>query len=359
MSFSHLDRNIVFDPQGEQLHVDGNKALIYAQLSQILNPPGATFDAPGRKGYVANARLARPERDNQPATPPGTVAQAKIADQSGTPGAGQVVFDFPVKLGKQPADGSPDAGKDVFNGGLRVDITKLNAAGISDGNAVTTLKVQCKGCDDHPGIEPDATASSPSPRTTTSRRSTRRRRLTAAVNRPLAVNREGEKVEWRAVLEGAPSLLDAGARMGVEFSQGAATAAGDTSGGAGPRERAYDVANTDFLADLNRYMPGGAGDFSRLDPARIASGAQSLAGFGSIVLADEPLPGGGERGRATTPSCASGCAAAATSCSPTGRCARCRGSPACRRTRSRAASSTWARSRSGARRISPRSASRW
>jgi hypothetical protein len=292
MSFSHLDRNIVFDPQGEQLHVDGNKALIYAQLSQILNPPTAGFDAPGRKGYVANARLARPERDNQPKTPPGTVAQAKIADQAGTPGAGQVVFDFPVKLGKQPADGSADAGKDVFNGGLRVDITKLNAAGVSDGNAVTTLKVQCKGCDDHPGVDPDADGFITVAEDYNQSPVYAQAGLTAAVNRPLAVNRQGRKVEWRALLEGVPSLLDAGARMDVVFTQGAATATGDTSGAAAPRERAYDVANTDFLADLDRYTPGSGSDFSPLDPGKIASGAQKLDGFSSIVLADDPLPGG-------------------------------------------------------------------
>jgi hypothetical protein len=49
MAFSHLDRNIVFDPHGEQLHVDGNKALIYAHLDNILNPPASpTFDAATR-----------------------------------------------------------------------------------------------------------------------------------------------------------------------------------------------------------------------------------------------------------------------------------------------------------------------
>src|SRR3712207_9199204 len=54
---------------------DALPILIYAQLSQVLNPPTAAFDTGGRKGYVANTRLRRPERDNQPATPPGTVAQ--------------------------------------------------------------------------------------------------------------------------------------------------------------------------------------------------------------------------------------------------------------------------------------------
>ena len=49
MSFSHLDKNIVFDPHTEQLHVDGNKALIYAHLAEILDPPSGPFDAPGAR----------------------------------------------------------------------------------------------------------------------------------------------------------------------------------------------------------------------------------------------------------------------------------------------------------------------
>src|SRR4051812_47042082 len=121
MSFSHLDRNIVFDPQGEQLHVDGNKALIYAQISQVLAPPSAPYDAPGKKGYAANKRIRREEQSFNAAPPAGTVAQPDITGQSGSPGPGQVVFDFPVVEGPQPD------GKNVFSGGLRVDITKLNA----------------------------------------------------------------------------------------------------------------------------------------------------------------------------------------------------------------------------------------
>ena len=76
----------------------------------------------------------------------------------------------------------------------------------------------------------------------------------------------------RAAGERIPNLLDAGARMDVEFFQGPATSSGDTSGAPGPRESAYDVANTDFLADLNRYIPDAGRRFRALDPRRIGSG---------------------------------------------------------------------------------------
>ena len=48
MSFSHLDKNILFDPHTEQLHVDGNKALIYAHLSLPLDPPAGPLSPPAQ-----------------------------------------------------------------------------------------------------------------------------------------------------------------------------------------------------------------------------------------------------------------------------------------------------------------------
>jgi hypothetical protein len=173
----------------------------------------------------------------------------------------------------------------VFNGGLRVDITKLNLQGISDGNAVTTLKVQCKGCDDHPGIDPDSDGFITVAEDYNQSPGYAQGGLTAAVNRPATVNTQGGKVEWRALLESTPpQLIDAGAEMNVDFSQGPATASGDTGGAAAPKETAYDVANTDLFRDLNRSI-GEAGE--RFSATRDQDG---LDRFDSIVLADQLPP---------------------------------------------------------------------
>jgi zinc carboxypeptidase len=295
MAFSHLDRNIVFEPQGEQLHVDGNKGLIYAQITSMLNPPEQEYTAPGLKGFVANARKKRAEQNLQEAPPPGTVAQAKIADATGSPGPEGVVFDFPVKQGPQPADGSPDERKNVFNGGLRVDITKLNFQGISDGNAITSLQVQCRFCDDHPGIDPNDDGWITVAQDYNQAETYAQAGLTVAVNRPLAKNREGKAVEWRALLTGGgPNgsplqnpIVDGGARMNVEFSQGPATESRDTSGFNPPRLAAYDVANTDLFEDLNKNISDPDRRFRKIDPASIASGKTNLDSFTSIVLADQ------------------------------------------------------------------------
>src|SRR4051794_29500389 len=126
MSFSHLDKNINFDPHTEQLHVDGNKALIYAHLAKILNPPPkGSFDVGGRKGYVPNKRVKRGATQSQPNAPAGSVPQedfapgpAPVNPATGTP------FAFTVRRGPEPG------GKNIFNGGMRVEGTMINALGI-------------------------------------------------------------------------------------------------------------------------------------------------------------------------------------------------------------------------------------
>lgn len=283
MSFSHLAPDTAFDKQIEQLHVDGNKALIYSQLAQVLDPPGVEFDADGAKGYVANRRLARAQGGSSEA-PAGTVAQEDVRGARGAPQTdGTIVFPIEVRGGPQPG------GQTTQNGGMRVDITKPNAVGVGDGNTFTTLRVQCRGCDDHPQTDPDDDGWVTVAEDYNQSFLYRQAGITAAVNDPQVVNRAGEPVEWRAQLDGVPT--DAGSVMDVVFSRGPATVTGDTSGSVAPSLAAYDVANTDFFRDLNRYIPQPTERFTEIDPRAVIDGRQSLDGLRSLALADDPLPG--------------------------------------------------------------------
>src|SRR4051794_7183863 len=147
MSFSHLDKNIVFDPHTEQLHVDGNKALIYAHLAELDHPATGLFDAPGRKGYVPGKRISAPARDAQP-IPPDTKAHDPIdrgpADLQPDPD-GTVI---PITK-----TGESIGGPSIYNGGMRVDVRATNVQGI--GSGLVTLSIQCKNCDEHPGVKDD------------------------------------------------------------------------------------------------------------------------------------------------------------------------------------------------------------
>ncbi len=275
MSFSHLDKNVVFDPHTEQLHVDGNKALIYAHLGTILAPRSGVFDPAGANGYVANSRLKREEKTFQPGAPPGSQPQADIAGQPGTPSTDPIgLTEFPFTVERSDT---------VFNGGMRVDITTTNALGV--GTGITTLKVQCKGCDEHPGVTEDdewftvTEDYNQSPLYAQSG-------ITAAVNRPQAFKKDGTAVEWRALIDSP-----APATMNIDFTSGPATTDGETGGGDPPTVHAYDVANTDFFESLNPFVEDPAERFREIDPRAVIAGEQSLDGLHSLVLADDPLPG--------------------------------------------------------------------
>jgi hypothetical protein len=294
MSFSHLDRNIVFDPQGEQLHVDGNKALIYAHLVGILSPtPAPVFDAPGTKGYVANARLVRAEQVNQGDAPKKTVTQDPYLGLTGVadPAAGGFTS-IPFKVFRTREKG----GGGIYNGGMRVQATTTNIGGI--GTGVVILKVQCKGCDDHAGVPEEedwitvAEDFNQSPLYAQAG-------ITVAVNQPQG---SAEGVQWRALIsEGSLAT-----KVDVIFTSGPATSDGATEGDEPPRLAAYNVANTDFVADLNKYIPDTARKFQAISPRAVIDGSQSLAGYNSLVLADDALPGyvglyAGESPRPTGP----------------------------------------------------------
>ena len=282
MSFSHLDKNIVFDSHTEQLHVDGNKSLIYAHLAELLRPATGKFDVAGRKGYVPNGRLVRQEQVFQADPDKRTVPQEDIHDQRGVAdpaGGASTVFPFEVRR-TAPAKGRPG----IYNGGMRVDVTTTNADGI--GTGLVTLSVQCKGCDEHPGVTEDdewvtvAEDFNQSPVYAQAG-------VTVAVNRPQASRADGTPVEWRAVVGQGSAIT----RMDIDFTSGPATSDGATGGDDPPVLRGYDVANTDFFRDLNKHVAASGEAFSAVDPRAVIDGSTSLAGLGSLVLADDALPG--------------------------------------------------------------------
>jgi hypothetical protein len=292
MSFSHIDKNIAFDPHTEQLHVDGNKALIYAHLAQMLTPqPKGVFDVGGRKGYVPNLRIKRAASKGQPDAPPGSVPQDDI--NSGPIPAAQSEFPFTVQRGQV-------GNKDIFNGGMRVEVTDSNIQGIGSGQV--TLKVQCQHCDQHRGVKDDndwVTVAEDFNQSFLYAQSG----VVATVNNPQPFTSDGRPVPWR-VLVGGPTATYV---VKVHFSSGRASEDGNTGGDAPPEQRAYNVANTDFFKDLNPFIPGSSQDLKTIDPRKVIAGTQKLSSFDTIALADDPLPGyvgpvGGvaERGGAPT-----------------------------------------------------------
>jgi PKD repeat protein len=296
MSFSHLDKNVNFDPHTEQLHVDGNKSLIYAHLAELLRPTEVPFDARGTKGYVPNERLVRDRQSTQGEPPAGTSPQPDIEDQLCTPdptAGGQVTCPFQL-----------EEDQDTYNGGMRIDITQPNVQGISSG--IASLMVQCKGCDQHRGTTYANPADAADKWVTVQEDFNQsnvyaQAGVTAAVNHPQA-KYDGGTVQWRAVIntQSTYGLAATAAvsptpvvRMDVDFTSGPASIDGGTTNAdeQPPELAAYDVANTDFFADLNEHIAGKRDKLNPVDPATVLAGEQSLSDFDTIALADDPLPG--------------------------------------------------------------------
>jgi hypothetical protein len=275
MSYSHLDKDIVFDPQIEQLHVDGNVGLIYAHVAEVLDPRQAIFTSRGLKGYVPADRVHADERPSSVSAPPGTSPQADIDDTATAPG-GDATYEFAVKQDDK-----------TYDGGMRVDITEPNLQGVTPAGVTHSLEVQCKGCDRHPGIKDDEGF------VTVARDYNQsglyaQAGLTAAVNQPQA-SAGGKAVQWRAVVSGSTGPQ---VHVHVDFSQGPATNDGETGGGVPPRQAGYDVAGTDFWRRLDGFTSA-ANAFRTVDPDALATqaGTKVPGDLDTLILSDRALPG--------------------------------------------------------------------
>ena len=278
MSFSHLDRNINFEPTTEQLHVDGNKGLIYAHLAEILGRDVRSFKSKGRKGYVKLPRVKRKEKRVSTGAPPGTSPQEDIDEVVTASGPDQAIYEFEVKRDAQ-----------TYNGGMRIDVTQPNFQGVQPGALVHQLRIQCMGCDRHPGVEEDdewITVAEDYNQAGTYAQAG----ITAAVNDPQPSGEDGKPVQWRAVVDNpaGPAV-----RVHIDFTSGRATLDGETGGGTPPVRKAYNVAATDFWRSLNRFTPKKKRRFRKVKARRLArkKRPQVPRKLDTLVLTDEALPG--------------------------------------------------------------------
>ena len=124
MSLSHLSNCGVgscFDQDVEQLHVDGNKSLVYSMINFSLKPESHRFGTKGKVGYVFNKRVvaARARKHNVPKKYQKYPPQEPISDQLLT-AANEYTQEFEIKGPKDK----------VYNGGVGVTITCNNVQGV-------------------------------------------------------------------------------------------------------------------------------------------------------------------------------------------------------------------------------------
>ena len=261
MMLSHLGNcgtGTCYIPDAEQLHVDGNKSLIYAMLNFSLQPPAAEFDLSDPEagidgtdvGYFVNPRRLVDPGVEAPAMPEGVVAPP---DLTGTathrPGSTTVLAEWTV-------DNS--AGQ-TYVGGMSGEVRWTAIAGESLGDANRVLLQYAdpdEGWIARPSRSGDVVYRTP-----------------------------GQRSDWNYPANGRYRLITTGpvptqVRWQVNFAP-VPVWEQDV-------QRPFDVTNMEFFRELEPFVAEGS-SLTAVDVDRVLSGARDLDDFDTIVIADDAL----------------------------------------------------------------------
>ena len=277
MSLSHVAPNSAYEPILEQMHVDGNKGLIYSQMASMLTETEYAYEPAGKIGYVFNP--TRIEHDGAPRTPnPGFPAQNDIdailpcqsAAGSGPNSCGDGTFavsgsDLTIEfdlLG--PKDG-------IWNGGLTATMTNTHVLGQSAGMLARLVLERWDDDDDTweqvtTSIVPEAIYANAG--------------QIATVNDPMPGL-------WRAKV----TLAGGGGPVRVKLDFNPVTAE------ASPGQAPFSASSMDFFSDLNKYIADPAMRAEAVGIDEILADPGALDGFDSLVVVN----GVGDRGHLTDP----------------------------------------------------------
>jgi hypothetical protein len=252
MAYSHVLPNDVFNPAVEQLHVDGNKGIIYAQLAALSNPTETLAPVSSAVAYAPSpqrrVRAASAATASSPRRAQADLGVREIAGQGA---------EFDVK---GPQDG-------ITNGGLSAEFTFTNVDGVSPETA-SQVVLERYGSD-HPG-EGEGW-----------------HEVGRWYRQELTYLPAGARIDVNEPLPGryrlAPSMLRHGVTtVRVHFSPGKAVPEPNL---------AYNVANTDVFAGLGAKVRA-------ITPAAILANPHALDGVAVYALADDAAPGVAAKDRA-------------------------------------------------------------
>ncbi|MEY2467375.1 MAG: hypothetical protein QOF21_73, partial [Actinomycetota bacterium] len=246
MAYSHVVPNTAFIPAIEQLHVDGNKGIIYSQLAALTNPapvPAVNVTA----GFAPSVnRKVRAASAPSPAVAPLRVqSPLHLREMLGQ----GVEFDV----------AGPEQG--VSNGGLTAEFSFTNIDGISPETA-SDVRLERYG-HEHPG-DPDGW-----------------NEVGSWFRQELTYFPAGARIDinnptpGRYRLAPAPMLRHGVTNIAIRFTPDKVIPKPNT---------AYNVANTDVFNDLGPNI-------HPITPTAVLKNAHVLDGVSSYILADDPAPG--------------------------------------------------------------------
>ncbi|MGH2455433.1 MAG: CARDB domain-containing protein [Candidatus Limnocylindria bacterium] len=275
MSLSHLSNcgaGSCYLPDPEQLHVDGNKSLIYSMVNFTLLPEETDFRVPGSVAYIHSPRLLT--NDGTPTEPPpgaGLPAQDPILDASL-----DVANDFIHEFESLGFD------EGVYNGGLEARATAQNVGGVGQLATTDLILERYRSGEEDPG-PPTACGDAGDAWEEVNRyfdQSDIYQQSGAAVhaNQPLPGR-------YRVCLTGGlvTKIRASGGSVDLDIVFSGEQAWED------PGQLPYTATNMKFFDDLAAHMQ--PGQLVRTTADEVLSGAVDLDRFSSVIVADDALPG--------------------------------------------------------------------
>lgn len=275
MSLSHLSNCGVgscYLIDAEQLHVDGNKSLIYSMINYTLKPEDTSFRVPGSVAYVRSPKVVT--NAGEPTPPPpgaGLPPQAPILDAALDAG-NAFTYEFTV-------DGF-DQG--VANGGVEGKVTGINAGGVGQLATTDLILERYRSGEEDPG-----------PATACGEAGDAWEEVNRYFNQADTYQQAGAAVHgnlpipgrWRVCLTGglATKLRASGGSADLDITFSGEKAWED------PGQRPYSATNMKFFDSLAAHMR--PGQLTSVTADQILSGAVDLDRFSSVVVADDALPG--------------------------------------------------------------------
>ena len=264
MSLSHIAPNTVYDPITEQMHIDGNKGLIYSQIASMVTEKPLRYKPSGQIGYVHNPRRIRVGADPR-------VRAAKLPAQEDievlvpcqsmdyaapascdTPGVTWNQDEFALEFTvKGPKDG-------FFNGGVKAEMTNLNVLGNGIGTMSRIVLEQFDEGSWDTVAESFVQAGSPD--------------AYLQSGQDVALN-DPAPGKWRARITHPAGLP---ARLKIDFDP----VMSEISYGQAP----IDASSMDFYKELNKYIKDPAKRIAPVSTGTITMEPQLLRDFDTLVV---------------------------------------------------------------------------
>jgi hypothetical protein len=275
MSLSHLSNCGVgscYLVDAEQLHVDGNKSLVYSMVNFTLLPEDTTFRVPGSVAYVHSPRMvANNGTATEPPSGAGLPPQAPILDAT-LDATNDFMHEFVVE----------GFAEGVYNGGLEGKVTSGNVGGVGQTATTEIILERYRSGEDDPG-----------PATACGDAGDAWEEINRYFDQADTYQQAGAAVHGNMPLPGRYRICLTG---GLATQLGAAGGAADldiTFSGEktweDPGQLPYAATNIAFFDDLAGAMQ--PGQLVRVSADDVLAGAVNLDRFTSVVIADDALPG--------------------------------------------------------------------